>query len=64
MIGNSFYVFDCKSKFGTLVRSETMSLELGRSSRGIQIGRTMLVVEIKRDNYKENSRNELLLKNK
>jgi pSer/pThr/pTyr-binding forkhead associated (FHA) protein len=48
MIGSNFYIFDCKSKFGTLVRSESMSLELGKSLRGIQIGRTMLVMEIRK----------------
>jgi pSer/pThr/pTyr-binding forkhead associated (FHA) protein len=52
MIGSSFYIFDSNSKFGTLVRSEAMSFELGKNSRVIQIGRTMLIMEIRKDNYK------------
>jgi pSer/pThr/pTyr-binding forkhead associated (FHA) protein len=39
---NSFYIFDNKSKFGTLVKDEKLSVEIGRLSRGVQIGRTAL----------------------
>lgn len=41
-VGNSFYIFDSKSKFGTLVKEDNMQLEIGRSTRSVQIGRTTL----------------------
>jgi hypothetical protein len=47
-VNNSFVVFDNKSKFGTLVRYDNMSLEIGKSGRGVQIGRTTLSFEIKK----------------
>ena len=47
-IGNNFVVFDNKSKFGTLVREDNMSLELTKNKRGIQVGRTTLHFEIKK----------------
>ena len=48
-IGNSFYIFDNKSKFGTLVKEDNLNLEIGKSMRGIQIGRTTLNFEIKKE---------------
>lgn len=47
-VNNNFVVFDNKSKFGTLVRYDNMSLEIGKSGRGVQIGRTTLSFEIKK----------------
>ena len=48
-VGNSFYIFDSKSKFGTLVKEDPLKLEIGRLPRGVQIGRTMLNFEMKKD---------------
>jgi pSer/pThr/pTyr-binding forkhead associated (FHA) protein len=48
MIDGGFYIFDCKSKFGTLVREEPMVVELDKMSRGIQVGRTRLIVQVRR----------------
>ena len=71
-VGNSFYIFDSKSKFGTLVKEDNMQLEIGRSTRSVQIGRTTLNFDIKREssqsqiqtatNFKEPLRNELGMK--
>lgn len=52
-VGNSFYLFDNKSKFGTLVKEEPLSLEICRLPRGIQIGRTIFSFELKKDNLRE-----------
>ena len=52
-VGNSFYIFDSKSKFGTLVKDEPLNLEIGRLARGVQIGRTMLNFELKKDMPRE-----------
>jgi hypothetical protein len=48
-VNGSFYLFDNKSKFGSLVREENMGLELGKQSHGLQIGRTVLSIEMKKD---------------
>jgi hypothetical protein len=48
-INGSFYLFDNKSKFGSLVREENMGLELNKQSHGLQIGRTVLSIELKKD---------------
>jgi pSer/pThr/pTyr-binding forkhead associated (FHA) protein len=45
-VNGSFYVFDNKSKFGTLVREEDMVLDVGRQAHGVQIGKTVLTMEI------------------
>lgn len=40
---DGFYIFDNKSKFGTLLRHEnTFELEIGQLERAIQIGRTLV----------------------
>ena len=48
-INGHFYIFDNKSKFGTLVREDNMSLEVGRQPHGVQIGRTVLTMEINKE---------------
>ena len=47
-IDNGFYIFDNKSKFGTLVKEENLEINLGKELRGIQIGRTILNFEVKK----------------
>jgi pSer/pThr/pTyr-binding forkhead associated (FHA) protein len=44
-IGNDYYIFDNKSKFGTLVREEKLEIELSRIKQGVQIGRTVMTFE-------------------
>lgn len=44
-IGNDYYIFDNKSKFGTLVKEEKLEIELSRIKQGIQIGRTVMTFE-------------------
>lgn len=44
-IGNDYFIFDNKSKFGTLVREEKLEIELSRIKQGIQIGRTVMTFE-------------------
>ena len=48
-IENSFYIFDSKSKFGTLVKEENLEISLGKELRGVQIGRTILNFEMKKE---------------
>lgn len=46
---DGFYIFDNKSKFGTLVREEgTLSMEISNSERAVQIGRTFISMELSR----------------
>ena len=40
--GDDYLVFDNKSKFGTLVKEERLSIELSRIKQGVQIGRTVI----------------------
>ena len=47
-IGDDYYVFDNKSKFGTLVKEEKLNLEISRIKQGIQIGRTVITFEKQR----------------
>ncbi len=47
-IGDDYFVFDNKSKFGTLVKEEKLSLEVSRIKQGIQIGRTVITFEKQR----------------
>jgi pSer/pThr/pTyr-binding forkhead associated (FHA) protein len=45
--GDGFYIYDNKSKFGTLVRNESaFDLEVGVDGKGIQIGRTFLQLQV------------------
>jgi pSer/pThr/pTyr-binding forkhead associated (FHA) protein len=44
-VGDDYYVFDNKSKFGTLVKEEQLSLDLSRIKQGVQIGRTVITFE-------------------
>ena len=44
-IDDDFYVFDSKSKFGTLIRENNLTLELSKIKQGIQIGRTVITFE-------------------
>jgi pSer/pThr/pTyr-binding forkhead associated (FHA) protein len=41
-VGDDYYIFDNKSKFGTLVKEEQLSLDLSRIKQGVQIGRTVI----------------------
>ena len=44
---DGFYIFDNKSKFGTLVKEDKMNIELGyKNQKGIQIGRTIVILEL------------------
>jgi predicted component of type VI protein secretion system len=46
-----FHIFDNKSKFGTLVRTENpFDLEVGLDERGVQIGRTFVQMQVKERN--------------
>lgn len=47
-IKNEFYIFDNKSKFGTLVREENMSFEIRKEheKKAIQIGRSIVEFEM------------------
>lgn len=55
-VGNSFYVFDNKSKFGTLVKENNLNIEIGKSMRGIQVGRTTLNFELRKDHGQVSNR--------
>lgn len=44
-VGSDYYIFDNKSKFGTLVREERLEIELSRIKQGVQIGRTVMTFE-------------------
>lgn len=46
---DGFYIYDNKSKFGTLVREEGMlSMEISNVERAVQIGRTFISMELLR----------------
>ena len=45
-INGGFHLYDNKSKFGSLVREDNMSLDVVSQSHGIQIGRTVLSIEM------------------
>ena len=49
-IGDYYYVFDNKSKFGTLVKEEKLVLEASKIKQGVQIGRTVITFEKSRKN--------------
>jgi hypothetical protein len=49
-MGDDYYIFDNKSKFGTLVKEEKLVLEVSRIKQGIQIGRTVITFEKARKN--------------
>ena len=40
-IENDYFVFDSKSKFGSLVKEDKLTLELSKIKQGVQIGRTV-----------------------
>ena len=44
-INDEYFVFDNKSKFGTLVKEDNLLLEVTRIKQGIQIGRTVITFE-------------------
>lgn len=49
-INGGFYVFDNKSKFGTLVKEERMEVAVTpEHSQAIQIGRTVVILEVRRE---------------
>lgn len=41
-VGDDYFIFDNKSKFGTLVKEEPLALEVSRIKQGVQIGRTVI----------------------
>lgn len=45
-VGSDYFIFDNKSKFGTLVKEPRLTLDLARSKQGVQVGRTVLTFEI------------------
>lgn len=46
---DGFYIYDNKSKFGTLVRDENLfDLEVNNMEKGIQMGRTFVEVQVKK----------------
>lgn len=47
-MGDDYFIFDNKSKFGTLVKEEKLCLEVSRIKQGIQIGRTVITFEKQR----------------
>lgn len=50
-IGKDFYIFDNKSKFGTLIRENgPLSFELKREKKAIQVGRTIFEFEMFKSN--------------
>ncbi len=59
---NAFYIFDNKSKFGTLIKEDEMTLELNKTSMGIQIGRTVVTFELKRKEKEPNTLSALSYK--
>lgn len=44
-IQDDYYIFDNKSKFGTLVKEDRLSMDVTRIKQGIQIGRTVITFE-------------------
>lgn len=46
---DGFYIYDNKSKFGTLVRDEKMEVEISRMGQGVQIGRTVVSFELRKE---------------
>lgn len=46
---DGFYIYDNKSKFGTLVRDEKMEIEISRLGQGVQIGRTVVSFELRKE---------------
>lgn len=46
--GVDYYIFDCKSKFGTTVRDNKIYLELDLTKKGLQIDRTVLMLQLQR----------------
>lgn len=47
MKNDNFYVFDTKSKFGTLITEPNLHIDLEMVKRGIQVGRTVATFELK-----------------
>jgi pSer/pThr/pTyr-binding forkhead associated (FHA) protein len=44
-----FFIYDNKSKFGTLVRDESMlEMEVGEVEKCVQIGRTLVEMKVRR----------------
>lgn len=46
--GVNYFVFDNKSKFGTTVRDNKIYLELDLTKKGLQIDRTVLMIQLQR----------------
>jgi len=43
--GDEYFIYDNKSKFGTLIKEDRLSLELSRIKQGVQIGRSVITFE-------------------
>lgn len=50
-----FYLYDSKSKFGTIVSEPNFSLEVEKVKRGIQVGRTVLTFQLAEKEWGEKS---------
>ena len=52
--GSNYFIFDSKSKFGTLVKEDDMHVEVGATlQQGIQIGRSVVILELgQQDSFK------------
>lgn len=48
--GVNYYVYDNKSKFGTTVRDNKIYLDLDLTKKGVQIDRTVLMMQLVRKN--------------
>jgi pSer/pThr/pTyr-binding forkhead associated (FHA) protein len=64
--GTGFYIFDNKSKFGTLVKEDNMNVEVStKVQQGIQIGRTVVILDMcKESDLKERRESEKELSEK
>jgi hypothetical protein len=49
-MGGDYYIFDNKSKFGTTVRDNKIYLDLDLTKKGLQIDRTVLMMQLIRKN--------------
>ena len=47
MKNDNFYIYDTKSKFGTLICEPNLHIDLEMVKRGIQIGRTVATFELR-----------------
>jgi pSer/pThr/pTyr-binding forkhead associated (FHA) protein len=56
MRGKEFYLYDNKSKFGTIVSEGEFVLTVERVKRGVQIGRTVMIFQLESNVVRKNSK--------